>query len=185
MFNPLRWLRQMLRDIFGEISKKIFNDLPPADQNEIMTMVYYKAARRRGAEPTPLNHLSRFNQLSKMNQDIAKRWIEALAERTLRAQGIRPLADYDVEVARQEWMDLYDKLAAKQRQAILDQDRLIKRVVQQQGERAGNLLSTLFLFEFHRNGLVQISRLLDELRVPSRSVRRKSLWSNSRDLLPS
>ena len=95
------------------------------------------------------------------NQDIAWRWIAALAERTLRAEGLRRAID--AESAERDWIDLYDQLTVKDRQAIMDRSRLVQQVVQQQGERAGNLLSTLFLFEFDRNGLVQISRLLNEL----------------------
>jgi len=161
MFDRLRRWRRAANDRWLNLIVAMVEELPSGDREDVESQVYYRHARRYAVEPLPLNLFNRFCQLSVPNQDIAWRWIAALAERTLRAEGLRRAVD--TESAEQNWMDLYDQLTVKDRQAIMDRGRLVQQVIQQHGERAGNLLSTLFLFEFDRNALVKISRLLDDL----------------------
>ena len=172
MFDKLRrWLRSPYTpgpsgySPIIEATVKMLDDLPPADQAEIQALVYYKAARRRGAEPTPLHLFSRLNQLGEADRDTARRWIVALGERTLRAQGYRQPRNDEAGLrwGLQKWEAVYDRLSVRKRAEIMQQIRVIREVTQEQGESASQVLTMLFMFQRDRCALVQISRLLDDL----------------------
>lgn len=172
MFDNLRrWLRRPYTSGHSryspmiEVAARMLDDLPPADRAEIQALVYYKAARRRGVEPTPLHLFSRLNRLGEADRDTARRWIVAFGERTLRAQGYRPPPgdEAGLRQGQHKWGTWYERLSARDRAEITQQIRTIREVTHEQGESAGQVLTMLFMFQHDRRALVQISRLLDDL----------------------